>query len=426
MKWKIRRIVETVTQEKKKLIEGPDAAAKKAKIRLEKKKVSKANQKELSTAMRKKRKLAFEEYEKKAAERSAKRQKLLEGRNKATTQQDEQQTTIATTAAHEPALVSEPEPGVGANTNTEETATATPIALEATPAPEPEPTLTEEPKKLTVEEELRQIQEEEDKRKKEQLQKYLQRVAPVSVFKRVAAEQAKEKEIRKFFFSSLNIPLVMKKGANSLFPQMTPTQHQIIHCTLNREDVRVTRTTEKIEERVVAYLVPILSRLINVNHQSGLASLILAPTIETAKEIYKVAEKLLRFHSKVSAPFIKIFTKQFKMSKTFLQTGHCHVLITTPQLFLWHLNTTKFSKSLFSYLVIDEAEKHTNMEYLRQVIADLPDNRQSLVFANELNPTVLKIANFTLKPNYTKIKQQEANEQEQEKSNEGDKEASEV
>lgn len=386
-KFKTRRLVQSIVSERKKLVEGPEVEKQRIAKQVAKRKAAKQQVKEVAAEQRKKRKRELEIYEERKEQKKLKR----EVRDIKSFIEPEQQNDASTSIGNDPSTLHN-ELGV-------------------------QP-LTDEEKKQKMEEELKKLQEEEEKKKKEQLAKYLQRVSPSSVFKRVSTEQAAKKEASKYFFSSLPVPLLIKKGANAIFPQMTPLQHLVIHsCLSGKDDLRVTRPFAQASERVVSYMLPILSKLVQTNHQQNLAAIVLVPTVEAAKEVFAVAAQLLKFNAISTPPFVKIFTQRFKQAKTFLRTGHCHVLITVPQVLLWHLRTSKFSKSQFSHLVFDSAEAFEKLDLIKQIMPDLPSERTTLVFANELSENVAKIANFVCKPNHVKIKEEKQEEKVVEEEN---------
>lgn len=383
-KFKTRRLVQSIRTERKKLLEGPEVEQARIAKQVAKRKAAKQQVKETAAEQRKKRKRELEKYE------SRKEQKKLNRE------------------VREIASFIEPEQSAQ-ESNNNETNNASINDNQVVGKEQ-----TDEEKKQKMEEELKKLQEEEEKKKKEQLAKYLQRVSPSSVFKRVSTEQAAKKEAAKFYFSSLPVPLLVKKGANAIFPQMTPLQHQIIHTCLSGKDcdMRVTKAFGQTSERVVSYMLPILSKLIQTNHQQHMAAIVLVPTVEAAKEVFAVAAQLLKFNAISTPPFVKVFTQRFKQAKIFLRTGHCHILITVPQVLLWHLKTTKFTKGQIKHLVLDSTEAFEKVDLIKQIIPDLPSDRTTLVFANELTPNVAKIANFVCKENHVKIKQDEEKEEE--------------
>ncbi len=178
--------------------------------------------------------------------------------------------------------------------------------------------------------------------------------------------------------------------------QPTPVQQQTIPRALAQKDLLVSAETGS--GKTLAFLLPILQRLMeNPAPDSATRALILVPTRELARQVFKNAKDLSAF-TRVEAGMI-MGGQEFKYQKALLRKNP-EIVIATPGRLVEHLSQNSADLSDLEVLVLDEADRMLDMglsEDVLKIAKACRRERQTLLFSATLtHKGVLKVAEQVL------------------------------
>ena len=182
---------------------------------------------------------------------------------------------------------------------------------------------------------------------------------------------------------------------NFLVP--TKVQLETLPFSLARKDVLAQAKTGS--GKTLAFLVPILEHLAKEkwNKEDGLGALVISPTRELAMQIFKVLRKVGKYHQ-FSAGLL-IGGKDLKQEQE--RVMHMNILICTPGRLLQHMDVTPdFDCNNLQTLVLDEADRILDAGFestLNAIIANLPKQRQTLLFSATQTKAVKDLARLSIK-----------------------------
>ncbi|XP_059087617.1 ATP-dependent RNA helicase DDX54-like isoform X2 [Tigriopus californicus] len=177
---------------------------------------------------------------------------------------------------------------------------------------------------------------------------------------------------------------IMKKG----YRVPTPIQRKSIPVILEgRDAVAMARTGSG---KTAAFLIPLFQKLKSRSAKVGARALILSPTKELALQTLKFTRDLGRFSGLRSVCILG----GESMEKQFAQMHeNPDIIIATPGR-LVHLSVEMSLKlTSIEYVVFDEADRLFEMgfgEQLTEILARLPENRQTLLFSATLPKLLLE------------------------------------
>ncbi|KAI9501373.1 ATP-dependent RNA helicase dbp4 [Coemansia spiralis] len=206
-------------------------------------------------------------------------------------------------------------------------------------------------------------------------------------------------------FTELPIsPLTLKGLERSHYIEMTEIQRKALPYALARRDVLGAAKTGS--GKTLAFLIPVLEILYRRNWTSldGLGALIISPTRELAVQIFEVLRKIGRFH-RFSAGLV-IGGKRVEEEKEIV--NRMNILVCTPGRLLQHMDETAgFECYNLQTLVLDEADRILDMGFkksMNAIIANLPQQRQTLLFSATQTKSVKDLARLSLeKPEYVGV-----------------------
>lgn len=179
---------------------------------------------------------------------------------------------------------------------------------------------------------------------------------------------------------------------------LTPVQEQVMPSILDGRDIIASAQTGT--GKTAAFLLPILSKLIEHRHEGHTSGVIIVPTRELAIQIAQHVEGLAYF-TPVSS--IAIYGggdgSAFVQEKQALRNG-VDLVIATPGKLIAHLNMGYVDFSQLQYLVLDEADRMLDMGFsddIMRIIKYLPDKRQSLLFSATMPDKIRQLARRILK-----------------------------
>ena len=198
-------------------------------------------------------------------------------------------------------------------------------------------------------------------------------------------------------FTELTLnPCLHQNLARNLFVQPTPVQAQSIPPGLTGSDVVATAQTGT--GKTLAFLLPILERLMNANAaanlpkgRSAVQALILAPTRELALQIAEAFGKVAPGTNLRAAVVVGGLSEQTQLHA--LRRG-AQVVIATPGRLEDFLSRRLVDLSTTSIVVLDEADRMLDMGFLpaiEKILSALPKTRQSLFFSATMERTVERL-----------------------------------
>lgn len=188
------------------------------------------------------------------------------------------------------------------------------------------------------------------------------------------------------------------------FEEATPIQEATIPLALAGKDVIGQAQTGT--GKTAAFGLPMLEKIDPAKQQ--LQGLVIAPTrelaIQTQEELYRLGkDKKIRVQAVYGGADIGRQIRQLK--------DRPHIVVGTPGRMLDHINRHTLKLATVETLVLDEADEMLNMGFLEdieRIIAQVPDQRQTLLFSATMPPAIKNIGvKFMKEPEHVKIKAKE-------------------
>ncbi|WP_245543200.1 DEAD/DEAH box helicase [Oceanospirillum maris] len=168
------------------------------------------------------------------------------------------------------------------------------------------------------------------------------------------------------------------------FSEPTPVQLKAIPAAMTKKDLLVSAETGS--GKTAAFLLPMLHHFLNnPEPNTGTRALILAPTRELVRQIYKHFTELSAF-THVKAAWI-IGGETFKFQKAMLRKNP-EIIIATPGRILEHLQKESLDLNDLEFLVLDEADRMLDMglsEEVLNIVDFCRKERQTMLFSATLN-----------------------------------------
>lgn len=183
------------------------------------------------------------------------------------------------------------------------------------------------------------------------------------------------------------------------FEECTPIQEKAIPAALDGNDLIAVAQTGT--GKTAAYLLPVLSELADGQFpDDAINCIVMAPTRELAMQIDNQLEGFGYFVSVSSLPIYggtdgATFARQQKG----LKMG-ADVVIATPGRLLAHLQMGYVDLSRVSFFILDEADRMLDMGFyddIMQIVKNLPEERQTLMFSATMPPKIQQLAKTILK-----------------------------
>jgi ATP-dependent RNA helicase RhlE len=200
-------------------------------------------------------------------------------------------------------------------------------------------------------------------------------------------------------FTDFDLHPDLLDGLDALnFKTPTPIQAQAIPLILEGRDVIGTAQTGT--GKTAAFVLPVLSEILDSRESNYVQALIIVPTRELASQIDQVIGAYSYFTGISS---IAIYGggdgKEFAQEKTAI-AGGVDVIIATPGRLIAHINLGYVNFKKLRFLVLDEADRLLDMGFqhdLMTIIDKTNPNRRSLLFSATMPPNVLKFGKTLLK-----------------------------
>ena len=191
-------------------------------------------------------------------------------------------------------------------------------------------------------------------------------------------------------FSELQLSSCLKSSlAYNGFVQPTPVQAQAIPPALAGRDVIATAQTGT--GKTLAFVLPILEKLLQQPDGSGVQAVILSPTRELAIQIHETFAKLA-VNTRIRAAVVVGGLNEQNQLKA-IRAG-ARVLIATPGRLVDFLDRRLVKLAKVETVVLDEADRMLDMGFLpviRRILGETPSSRQTLFFSATIESSVAKL-----------------------------------
>ncbi|KAK9271353.1 hypothetical protein L1049_026943 [Liquidambar formosana] len=210
-------------------------------------------------------------------------------------------------------------------------------------------------------------------------------------------KEQQKKKAKSGGFESLNLsPNIFNGIKRKGYKVPTPIQRKTMPLILGGVDVVAMARTGS--GKTAAFLVPMLEKLKQHVPQGGVRALILSPTRDLSLQTLKFAKELGRF----TDLRISLLVGGDSMQSQFEELAqNPDIIIATPGRLMHHLSEVDdMSLRTVEYVVFDEADSLFGMgfaEQLHQILTQLSENRQTLLFSATLPSALAEFAKAGLR-----------------------------
>ncbi len=209
-------------------------------------------------------------------------------------------------------------------------------------------------------------------------------------------------------FDSLNLSSNLLKNLKKIdFVKLTQVQKEVIPQVIEKKDLLVRSKTGS--GKTASYVLPILNDLLATkekNKKPHIKALILTPTRELTLQVAEFFKTMsLNTNIKVVSLIGGVGISQQLLD---VQKG-CEIVVATSGRLLDIISKKQISLDKVEYFVLDEADKMLDINFqdeLNLVLAQLPNNRQNLLFSATFNEKIYNVAS-KISSTFTKINIQE-------------------
>ncbi len=195
-------------------------------------------------------------------------------------------------------------------------------------------------------------------------------------------------------YSASDLPAPLKKALENMgFNQPTPIQAQAIPLALSGKDIMGSAQTGT--GKTAAFCIPVVAQLLVHPEKTAF---ILAPTRELAMQIRSVVDDLTRETRQLRATSIIGGADMRKQKKNLQQKPR--IVVATPGRLADHIRRKNIDPKQVGYVVLDEGDRMLDMGFEKQIdeiLAQVPKERQTLLFSATLSERVQRLAQRYLK-----------------------------
>lgn len=179
------------------------------------------------------------------------------------------------------------------------------------------------------------------------------------------------------------------------FAQPTPIQALAIPAVMSGRDVIASAETGS--GKTAAFLLPIITKLLEGKKSGGTRVLVLVPTRELALQVDTVAKQ---FGKPLGISSFPVYGGVGYVPQEEALKGGADIIVATPGRLLDHhqQHHTRFDK--LSFLVLDEADRMLDMGFyddIVKIVSYLPKDRQTLLFSATMPPKIRALASRILR-----------------------------
>lgn len=191
-------------------------------------------------------------------------------------------------------------------------------------------------------------------------------------------------------FQELNLSQQLLSAVQQLgFTEMTEIQEKTIPLLLEGKDVIGKSNTGT--GKTAAFSIPILEQL-RQSEVDQVGALILCPTRELAMQACEEIRKFAKFQKKIKA--VAVYGGASMERQIHQLKNGANLVVGTPGRVLDHIRRRTLKLNAVKTIVLDEADEMLNMgfrEDIESVLAELPEDRQTVLFSATMPPSILAI-----------------------------------
>ena len=212
-----------------------------------------------------------------------------------------------------------------------------------------------------------------------------------------SANRKREKTIMQSFTELPLSPYTQERLSSLKFSIPTPVQAAAIPQALAGKDVLATAQTGT--GKTLAFLIPVIERLLQQPVKPGIAALVLVPTRELAMQ---VAEQYNALRGNKLSPAALVVGGLAEGSQLNALRRGARIVVATPGRLEDFLDRRLVNFQTLQVLILDEADRMLDMGFLpalRRIAKVLPKDRQTMCFSATLEASVVHlISDYTRNP----------------------------
>ncbi|SFB38788.1 ATP-dependent RNA helicase DeaD [Lentibacillus halodurans] len=206
-------------------------------------------------------------------------------------------------------------------------------------------------------------------------------------------------------FNELNISQPIMKALQKMgFEEATPIQSETIPLALQGDDAIGQAQTGT--GKTAAFGIPMIEKI--DPKQRKIQGLVVAPTRELA---IQVAEELNRLGKMKGVRSMSVYGGQHMERQIRALKDGPHIVVATPGRLLDHMRRKTIRTTDVKTAVLDEADEMLNMGFIddiRDILKNIPEDRQTLLFSATMPKEIRDIATNLMKnPKEVKVKAKE-------------------
>ena len=190
------------------------------------------------------------------------------------------------------------------------------------------------------------------------------------------------------------------------YEEATPIQTEAIPLLMSGKDVIGQSQTGT--GKTAAFAIPAIERLL-ADGEKGVQVLILCPTRELAIQACNEIRKLARYTNGIRSAAI-YGGQDIEQQIRELQNG-AQIVVGTPGRVMDHMRRRTLKLYGIKIVILDEADEMLSMgfrEDIDTIFADIPDQRQTVLFSATMSPEILEITNlYMTNPKIIKVVRKE-------------------
>ncbi len=189
-------------------------------------------------------------------------------------------------------------------------------------------------------------------------------------------------------------PIIQASLDKLTFTTPTPIQAQTIPLTLAGKDVLGSAQTGT--GKTLAFTIPLITRLLENESETAL---VIVPTRELAQQVAHMVRQLLGPKSALKTALLiggESFIKQLGQ----LRNRETRIFIGTPGRIIDHISRSTIRTNATHFLVLDETDRMLDMGFesqIDQIVKQLPQDHQTVMFSATIPSNILKTASRFLK-----------------------------
>ena len=191
-------------------------------------------------------------------------------------------------------------------------------------------------------------------------------------------------------FEQMELTPKIKQAVDEMgFVSATGIQSEVI--PLIRQGIDVIGQSQTGTGKTLAFAIPAIELIDNHSAKPILQVLVLCPTRELAQQACSEIGKLTKFKSGINA--VEVYGGA-PMERQIYRLRTANIVIGTPGRIMDHMRRGTIKLANLKMVVLDEADEMLSMgfrEDIETILADTPDDRQTILFSATMPPGILQL-----------------------------------